>query len=58
MKVNFGTTEKPKLSIVYFGQTSYEKFTAELYFTILIEKKNSDYELYYKNEKISDIKFE
>ncbi|WP_281636553.1 hypothetical protein [Flavobacterium marginilacus] len=58
MKVNFGTTEKPKLSIVYFGQTSYEKFTAELYFTILIEKKDSDYELYYKNEKISDIKFE
>lgn len=57
-KVNFGTTEKPKLSIVYFGQTSYEKFTAELYFTILIEKKDSDYELYYKNEKISDIKFE
>ncbi len=58
MKVNFGTTEKPKLSIVYFGQTSYEKFAAELYFTILIEKKDSDYELYYKNEKISDIKFE
>lgn len=57
-KVNFGTTEKPKLSIVYFGQTSYEKFTAELYFTILIEKKDSDYELYYKNEKINDIKFE
>lgn len=57
MKINFGTTEKPKLSIVYFGETSYEKFTAELYFAIIVENKDSDYELYYKDEKISEIKF-
>jgi transposase-like protein len=58
MKINFGTTKKPILSIIYFGETSYEKFTAELYFAILVEYKDSDYELYYKDEKISSIKFE
>jgi hypothetical protein len=58
MKINFGTTEKPKLSIVYFGVTSYEKFTAELYFAILVQNIDSHYELYYKDEKVSEIKFE
>ena len=58
MKINFGTTEKPKLSIVYFGVTSYEKFTAELYFAILAQNIDSHYELYYKDEKVSEIKFE
>jgi hypothetical protein len=58
MKINFGTTEKPKLSTIFFGETSYEKFTAELYFAILVVNKDSNYELYYKDEKISDIKFE
>lgn len=58
MKINFGTTEKPKLSIVYFGVTNYEKFTAELYFAILIQNIDSHYELYYKDEKVSEIEFE
>ena len=57
-KINFGTTEKPKLSTLYFGETSYRKFTAELFFAILVVDTDSDYELYYKDEKISDIKFE
>ncbi len=58
MKINFGTTEKPKLSTLYFGETTYKKFTAELFFAILVVNKDSDYELYYKDEKVSDIKFE
>lgn len=57
LKINFGTTENPKLSILYFGETSYERFTAELFFAIIADNKDSNYELYYKNEKISDIKF-
>lgn len=57
MKINFGSEKKPKLSVVYFGETSYDKFTAELFFAIIVEHKDSDYELYYKDEKISDIKF-
>jgi hypothetical protein len=32
MKINFGTTNKPKLSTLYFGETIYRKFTAELFF--------------------------
>jgi hypothetical protein len=58
MKINFGTTEKPKLSIVYFGVTRYEKFSAELYFAILVQNIDSNYELYYKDEKVSEIKLE
>lgn len=58
LNINFGTIEKPKLSIVYYGETEYTKFTAELFFAILVENKDSDYELYYKDEKISDIKFQ
>jgi hypothetical protein len=57
LKINFGTSENPKLSILYFGETSYERFTAELFFAIIADNKDSNYELYYKNEKISDIKF-
>ncbi|UPT71239.1 MAG: hypothetical protein M0D53_02185 [Flavobacterium sp. JAD_PAG50586_2] len=31
VKINFGTNQKPKESIVYFGQTEYDDFTAELF---------------------------
>lgn len=55
--INFGTKEVPNLSIVYFGETRYEKYTAELFFPLLVENINLDYVLFYKNEKISDIKF-
>lgn len=55
--INFGTTKKPKLSILYFGKTRYKKFTAELYFAIVEKNKNSYYELYYGDEKISEIVF-
>lgn len=58
VKINFGTNEKPQPSIVYFGETSYDEFTAELFFAILVENKDSNYELYYKDEKIFDIKFD
>ncbi|WP_158281902.1 hypothetical protein [Winogradskyella wandonensis] len=55
--VNFGTKDNPQLSIVYFGETDYKKFTAELFFTVLVKNTGLSYELYYKDEKISDIKF-
>jgi hypothetical protein len=43
MKINFGTTNKPKLSTLYFGETIYRKFTAELFFAILVKNKDSEY---------------
>jgi hypothetical protein len=55
--VNFGTKKNPKLSVLYFGETSFKKFTAELFFAILVQNTHLDYELYYKDEKIADIKF-
>jgi hypothetical protein len=58
VKINFGTNQKPKESIVYFGQTEYDDFTAELFFAILVEHKDADYELFYKDEKIFDIQFD
>ncbi len=58
LNINFGTNENPKLSIVYYGETEYNKFTAELFFAILVENTESDYELYYKDQKISDIQFQ
>jgi hypothetical protein len=58
VKINFGTNQKPKESIVYFGQTEYDDFTAELFFAILVEHKDADYQLYYKDEKIFDIQFD
>lgn len=57
MPVNFGTKKNPQLSVVYFGETSYKKFTAELFFAILIQNTGLDYELYYKDEKVADITF-
>lgn len=57
MPINFGTKKDPKLSIIYFGETFFKRFTAELFFAILVENTNLDYELLYKNEKIGDIKF-
>jgi len=57
MPINFGTKKDPKLSVVYFGETFYKRFTAELFFAILEENTNLDYELLYKDEKIGDIKF-
>lgn len=57
MPINFGTKKSPKLSVVYFGETSYKKFTAELFFALLVENTSLDYELYYKDEKVADIKF-
>jgi hypothetical protein len=53
--VNFGSKESPNLSIVYFGNTRYKNFTAELFFGILVKNKESDYELYYKDENISKL---
>ena len=58
LNINFGTTENPRVSVVYYGETEYTKFTAELFFTILVENTDSHYELYYKDQKISDIKFQ
>ena len=55
--VNLGTKRNPKLSILYFGETSYEKFTAELFFTLMVQNIRLEYELYYKDERIADIKF-
>ena len=57
MPVNFGTKENPELSVVYFGETFFKRFTAELFFTIYVENTNLDYQLLYKNEKIGDINF-
>ena len=55
--VNFGTKKNPKLSVLYFGQTRYKKFTGELFFTLLAKNTNLEYQLFYKDEKIADIKF-
>ena len=55
--INFGTTNKPNLSVVYFGETEFENFTAELFFAVLEKFKTLDYELYYMDKKISDINF-
>ncbi|PHR72874.1 MAG: hypothetical protein COA67_04010 [Lutibacter sp.] len=55
--INFGTKKVPNLSIVYFGETRYEKYTAELFFPLLVENINLEYVLFYKDEKISNIKF-
>jgi hypothetical protein len=57
IKINFGSESNPMTSIIYFGQTEYSNFTAELYFAIKKSNKNLSYELYYKNEKISVINF-
>jgi hypothetical protein len=58
LKINFGTTKHPLLSVLYFGETEYDKFTAELYFAILGTHINATYELYYKDQKIGDISFQ
>lgn len=58
VRINFGTNEKPQPSIVYFGVTNYDEFTAELFFPIHAKQKDSEYELYYKDEKIFDIQWD
>jgi hypothetical protein len=56
LPVNFGTKKNPKISVVYFGETEYRKFTAELFFAIIKIHKYSDFELYYKDERVTGIK--
>lgn len=58
IKINLGIQEKPQPSIIYFGETKYDDFTAELFFAILVEYMSSDYQLYYKDEKIFDIQWD
>lgn len=55
--INFGKKDNPKLSIVYFGEASSKNLIGELYFGIPTKNLKSDYELYYKDEKVADIKF-
>ena len=56
LKINFGNKKNPKTSIVYFGESRYKDFTAELFFPILKEFENYVLVLYYKDERISEIK--
>ena len=54
--VNFGKGENKKLSIVYFAEAETKKLIAELYFAIFSSNITSDYALYYKDEKVCDVK--
>jgi len=58
LNINFGTDEKPKLSVIYFGESVHNQFKAELYFAILSVHFFSVYELYYQDLKIGEVKFE
>lgn len=55
--INFGSKEDPKHSIVYFGETKYKDFTADLFFAVIAENKRLTYELYYKNVKVEEVTF-
>ncbi len=55
--INFGTNKNPKLSIIYFGETQFKKFTAELFFPILKENIDLNYELFYKDKKVATLNF-
>ncbi|MDQ6471061.1 hypothetical protein RB619_10445 [Flavobacterium sp. LHD-80] len=54
--VEFGTKKNPDQSIIYFGQTAYKNFKAELFFIIPLELKNDSFILYYKDSKIGTAK--
>ena len=55
LSINFGSDKNPKISKIYFGETKYKNFTAELFFPIIKIFKNSVHILCYKNEKIGEI---
>ncbi|MGI9531427.1 hypothetical protein [Lutimonas sp.] len=58
MKLKFGSKKHLKSSQIYFGEASSKKVNGNFYFTIFNEFLESNYELYYKDEKIADIEFE
>lgn len=58
LPIEFGTKKNPDQSIIYFGKTIYKNFKAELFFITLLDKKNSVFELYYKNSKIGSFELD
>ena len=56
--IEFGSEKNPDKSIIFFGQTTYKNFRAELFFITLRELKNSVFELYYKNSKVGTFQIE
>ncbi|MWB96446.1 hypothetical protein GON26_18945 [Flavobacterium sp. GA093] len=56
--VELGTKKNPDPTIVYFGQTAYENFKAELFFIIPLQLNISVFDLYYKDSKIGIAKLE
>lgn len=56
--VEFGTKKNPDSSIVYFGQTAYKNFKAELFFIIPLTLKVSTFSLYYRDVNVGTVKIE
>ncbi|MBS7254365.1 hypothetical protein [Flavobacterium branchiicola] len=58
MPVEFGTKKNPDSSIVYFGQTNYKNFKAELFFIVPMELKISTFNLYYRDSNLGTVTIE
>ena len=53
---NFGSKKKPQVAYVYFESHQFLKFKALIFFPIMKSAENPSFELYYENEKISNVK--
>jgi len=54
--INFRTKKKPLLSVTYYAPITMNSFIADAFFVIQKFEKKPNFELYYGNEKIADIK--
>lgn len=53
--VNFGTTKREKLSVIYYTPTEMNQFTGEFFFAIFEKAEADTFDFYYKNEKVFEI---
>ncbi|MDD5150721.1 MAG: hypothetical protein PHC28_09660 [Flavobacterium sp.] len=56
--IEFGSENNPDKSLIYFGETNYKNFRAELFFITLKVLKKPVFELYYKNYKVGTFQIE
>lgn len=53
---NFWNEKNPLIGEVYFAPHKFKKFKALIFFPILKKAKNPEFELYYGNERVAEIK--
>ncbi len=56
--INFGNKRNPRKSVTYYTPTPFKKFTATMYFLVIMDQKEPNFELYYHDQKIDNFEID